>query len=362
MEDPTYPGALAGGPAYRRGAALNPTNRFESLSLHILGEELDRRLVERGGEDGALRRVERTVFNDRTRTIINSVARTPDVPFDWTINPYRGCEHGCIYCFARQYHEFLGLSCGLDFETKLIAKPDAPALLRAELASPTWKPATIVMSAATDVYQPIEHGMRITRGCLEVFAACGHPVSTMTKSALVLRDTDLWSRLARVGAARVTITLVTLDADLARSLEPRASSPEARLRTIRSLTDAGIPVTVNIAPVIPGLTDTEIPRILEAVACAGAIHAAWAPLRLPHGVRDLFLDWLRRAIHPDRARRVESLIERGRFDARGDQVAQTFAVFAKRHGFDRDPPRLSAAHFTRPAVGEVGGQMRLWGT
>lgn len=371
MEEHTYRDALPGGPAHRRGAGLNPGNRFEDIRLHVLGEEIDRQMVEREGEDGSLRRVERQVFFDKTKTIINRVSRASDMPFDWTVNPYRGCEHGCIYCFARQYHEYLGFSSGLDFETKLMAKPDAPALLRRELGAPSWKPAPIVMSASTDIYQPIEHTLRIARQCLEVFAECGHPVSTMTKSAMVLRDIDLWSRLAEMNAGRVIITLVTLDAELAQKLEPRASAPSARLRTIRVLTDAGIPVSVNVAPVIPGLTDVEMPKILEAVAAAGAKRAAWVLLRLPYQLKDLFLDWLARNVHPDRARRVESLIRQARggklYEAahdrsRGqgpmvDQLAQTFEVFTRRYGLNRDIRPMSTKHFRRP---EMHGQMRLW--
>jgi DNA repair photolyase len=316
--------------------------------------------------------VERQVFFDRTRSIINHVAPTSDVPFDWTLNPYRGCEHGCIYCFARPYHEFLGFSSGLDFETKLMAKPDAANLLRQELASPSWKAETIVMSAITDIYQPIEHKMRIARQCLEVMADCGQPVVTMTKSALVLRDTDLWKQLADKNAGRVTITLVTLDSDLAQKLEPRASSPAGRLRAIRELTAAGIPVSVNIAPIIPGLTDVELPSILQAVADAGARRAAWVMLRLPYQLKDLFLDWLQRSVHPDRAKKVESLIRQTRggklYDAtrverrrgRGplvEQLSQTFDVFTRKYGLNRDIRPLSTAHFRRP---DVGGQMRLF--
>src|SRR4051794_38091662 len=219
-----YRDGLPTGPAHRRGAGINPGNRFETVRLHVLGEELDRQWVEReeegGGTAGKQVRVERQVFLDKTQTIINKVAATSDVPFDWTVNPYRGCEHGCIYCFARQYHEYLGFSCGLDFETKLMAKPEAAKLLRQELASPKWKAEPIVMSAITDIYQPIEHKLRIARQCLEVMAGCGQPVTTMTKSALVLRDVDLWSKLSEMNAGRVTITLVTLDADLAQKLEP----------------------------------------------------------------------------------------------------------------------------------------------
>jgi len=370
-DDFTYRDALAGGPAHRRGAGLNPGNRFEDVRLHILGEEIDRQIVEHERDDGSLHKVERQVFFDRTQTIINRVAPTSDVPFDWTLNPYRGCEHGCIYCFARPYHEYLGFSSGLDFETKIVAKPDAPKLLRAELASPRWKPEPIVMSAITDIYQPIEHKMRISRQCLEVLAECGQPVTTMTKSALVLRDTDLWAKLAAMNAGRVTITLVTLDAELARKLEPRASAPGARLRVIRQLTDAGIPVSVNVAPIIPGLTDTELPRILEAVAEAGARRAAWALLRLPYQLKELFLDWLQRSVHPDRARKVESLIRQARggklYEAkfnrgrgRGpivEQISQAFDIFTRKYGLNRDMRPLSAAHFRRP---EVGNQMRLF--
>ncbi|MGH7213570.1 MAG: PA0069 family radical SAM protein [Tepidisphaeraceae bacterium] len=371
-EDFTYRDALPDGVAHRRGAGINPGNRFETVRLHVLGEEIDRQWVERQDPDAPrVTRVERHVFADHTQTIINRVSRMSDVPFDWTLNPYRGCEHGCIYCFARPYHEYLGFSCGLDFETKLVAKPDAPELLKRELASPRWMPEPIVMSASTDIYQPIEHQMRIARGCLEVLADCGQPVTTMTKSALVLRDTDLWQRLADLNAGRVTVTLVTLDADLAQKLEPRASSPAGRLRVIRELTHAGVPVSVNIAPIIPGLTDTELPRILEAIAEAGALRAAWALLRLPYQVKDLFLDWLKRSVHPDRARKVESLIRQSRggklYDAARDrhrgrgpmveQLAQTFDVYTRRYGLNRDIRPLSTAHFRRP---DAGGQMRLF--
>jgi DNA repair photolyase len=371
-EDFSFRDALPNGPAHRRAAGINPGNRFETVRLHVLGEELDRQWVERENSDGPTGRVERQVFLDRTQTIINRVSKTADVPFDWTLNPYRGCEHGCIYCFARPYHEYLGFNCGLDFETKLMAKPDAAALLKRELASPSWKPEPIVMSAITDIYQPIEHKMRIARACLEVMADCGQPVTTMTKSALVLRDVDLWSRLAKMNAGRVTVTLVTLDAELAQKLEPRASSPAGRLRAIRELTAAGIPVTVNVAPIIPGLTDTELPQILQAVAEAGALRAAWVLLRLPYQLKDLFLDWLARSVHPDRARKVESLIRQARggklYDAsyesrrrgRGplvDQIAQSFDVFTRKYGLNRDIRPLSTAHFRRP---ELNGQMGLF--
>ncbi|MEM9296587.1 MAG: radical SAM protein, partial [Planctomycetota bacterium] len=285
--------------------------------VHLDGDHLDHRVLERQweGEDPATHkpvRVPLTVYADATRRLINKVAHTSDVPFDWTVNPYRGCEHGCIYCFARPYHEYLGFSCGLDFETKLVAKHDAPQMLRRELAHRSWKGEPIVMSAITDVYQPLDRDLQLSRGCLEVMAEAHQPVSTMTKSTGVMRDADLWQKLAKVNAGRVIVTLVTLDDELAGKLEPRASPPSARLRVIRQLTDAGVPVGVNIAPVIPGLTDQEVPALLEAVADAGAKRVAWVLLRLPYQVKDLFLDWLQRHVHPDRARKVESLIRQAR--------------------------------------------------
>ncbi len=372
--DPAYRDALPHGPAHRRGAGLNPGSRFEDIRLHVLGEELDRQWIEREAQGDAARpvKVERRVFEDRTKSIINRVTPTSDVPFEWTLNPYRGCEHGCIYCFARPYHEFLGFSCGLDFETKLVAKPDAPELLEKELASKRWKGEPIVMSAITDVYQPIEHQMRLARQCLEVLARCNQPVSTMTKSAMVLRDVDLWQKLAAHNAGRVTITIVTLDRELARTLEPRASEPSARLRTIRELVEAGVPVSVNVAPVIPGLTDAEVPQILEAVADAGARRVSWVLLRLPYQVKDLFLDWLQRSVHPDRARKVESLIRQSRggklYDAgrnrgRGEgpiarQIKQNFDVFGRRYGLNRHVRGLSSAHFVKP---DRSGQLGLFG-
>ncbi|MEM8782975.1 MAG: PA0069 family radical SAM protein [Planctomycetota bacterium] len=414
--EPDYRDALPEGPAHRRGAGINPGNRFENHRLHVLGEHLDRRLLERQweGEDpgsGKPVRVSLEVIADKTQTVINRVKPTSDVPFDWTVNPYRGCEHGCIYCFARPYHEYLGFSSGLDFETKLIAKHDAPLLLSRELASPRWVGEPIVMSAITDIYQPIEKRYELSRRCLELMAECFQPVSTMTKNTLVLRDTDLWRKLASRNAGRVIVTLVTLDDVLAGKLEPRASPPVARLKVIRELTKAGVPVSVNVAPVIPGLTDHELPTILEAVAEAGAKRVAWVLLRLPYQVKDLFLDWLQRNVHPDRARKVESLIRQARggklYDAgksrrgrkriddqtsrmiavretsetlgtasrrdadfsdghdrrRGAgehawQIRRVFDVYCRRYGLNRDVRPLSRAHFRRPGL---NGQLGLFG-
>ncbi len=369
-ETPEYRDALPDGLAHRRGAGINPGSRFEANRFHLDGDYRDWLMAERD-DDGKLRRVPLQVLADQTRRVINRVTPTSDVPFNFTLNPYRGCEHGCIYCFARPYHEYLGYSCGLDFETKIIAKHDAPELLRRELADPKWKPETIVMSAITDVYQPIEAKLQLTRRCLEVLVEARQPTSTMTKGALVLRDIDLWSQLAEHNAGRVTVTIVTLDDELAKSLEPRAASPQRRLRMIRELTAAGIPVSVNIAPVIPGLTDMEVPRLLEAVADAGARRVFWVTLRLPWQLKEVFLDWLKRSVHPSRAARVESLIRqmhggklyratRHRGRGRGplsENLATTFDVFSRKYGLNRDVRPMSSDAFRRP---NLNGQMGLF--
>jgi DNA repair photolyase len=366
---------LTAGPARRRGAGLNPGNRFERHRLHVLGEERERQRTERleaGADAGAAADVPVEVIADHTRTIINRVSPTSDVPFDWTLNPYRGCEHGCIYCFARPFHEYLGYSCGLDFETKIVAKHDAAELLERELASPRWGGEPIVMSAITDIYQPLEHRLKLARQCLQVLADCGQAVSTMTKGALVLRDIDLWQKLGAINAGRVTVTLVTLDDELAKKLEPRAASPMRRLHMIRELVKAKVPVSVNIAPVIPGLTDTELPAIMQAVADAGCTRVAWVLLRLPYQLKELFLDWLDRSVHPSRAKHVESLIRQSRGGklysadpaARGrgkgrivEQLSQTFEVFARKYGLNRDVRPLSTKGFRRP---RLDGQMSLF--
>ena len=212
--------------------------------------------------------------------------------FDTSINPYRGCEHGCIYCYARPTHEFLGLSAGLDFESKILVKEQAPALLRQALASPKWKPRVIAMSGVTDCYQPVERRLKLTRGCLEVLAECRQPVGIITKNFLVTRDIDLLQELARHHAVSVTISVTTLEADLARTMEPRTSMPKQRLAAITALARAGVPVGVNVAPIIPGLTDHEILRIVKAAGDAGAQFAGYTVVRLPYAVKDLFEQWL----------------------------------------------------------------------
>jgi DNA repair photolyase len=361
-----YRDALPTGPVRGRGAGLNPGNRFEDVRLHVLGDYLDEITTE--NPDGT--QVTTRVFRDATRTIVNPVD-SPDICFKWTINPYRGCEHGCIYCYARPSHEYLGLSSGLDFETRIYAKQDAAALLRKKLAHPSWQPETIVMSGITDPYQPVEAKLRITRSILEVLAECRQPVGLITKNKLITRDLDLLQELNRFGAVSAAVSVTTLDHELAMKMEPRASSPKARLETVSKLAGAGIPVRVMMAPLIPGLTDHEIPAVLRACADAGARQAGFVMLRLPHQIKDLFLDWLQR-LHPLSAARIEGLIRdvragklydsawftRGRGQGPlAEQIGQTFRVFRARYNLDQQMPELSGAHFRRPLT---DGQLALF--
>lgn len=347
---------------------MNPGNRFEGVRLHVLGEALDAELAER--PEGV--QVETEVYTDRARTVLNRVD-SPDVPMNWSLNPYRGCEHGCAYCYARPTHETFGLSSGLDFERKLFVKREAPGLLRRELARPGWVPEPVMMSGITDPYQPIEAAMGVTRGVLEVLAECRQPVAVITKNALIQRDIDLLAELASHGAASAAVSVTTLDAKLAAKMEPRAAAPRRRLETIRALAGAGIPVTVMVAPVVPALTDHEIPTILEAAAEAGAVRAGHVLLRLPYQVKAVFTEWLER-VKPERAGHIEAAVRecyggslynaarsvRGRgVGGRAAQVRETFKVFVKRYGLDRPRPGLSGAAFRRPTVLEEG-QMGLF--
>lgn len=349
--------ALPTGYARGRASTLNPGNRFESIRLHVLGEHLDEIAIERAAEGlgpDELPTINTRVFYDRSRTIINHV-QSPDIGFSWTINPYRGCEHGCVYCYARPTHEYLGWSCGLDFETKLLAKTDAAPLLRTELSRNSWQGERIVLSGITDPYQPVERSLRITRSILEVCVEFAQPVAFITKNALIARDADLLAELARFNAASASISVTSLDNSLASKLEPRASAPAARLNAIRRLASAGVPVSVMVAPIIPGINDHEIPRILQAACDAGATGAGYVMLRLPYQNKDLFLDWLRTHF-PDRAAKVESHVRslhggnlydhawhtRQRGDGPlADHIEQSFNLFKRRHGFG-DRPHISS--------------------
>jgi len=274
-----------------RGSAENPANRFERIE-HIPAD------VGNEAKDAP-----KTIFyKDHSRTII-SYSDSPDVGFKASINSYRGCVHGCIYCYARPTHEYLGLSAGLDFETKIFVKEDAPELLRRELSSPKWQPKPIAISGVTDPYQPAESHFSLTRACLKVLAECSNPVGIVTKNYLVTRDIDILKELAEQHAAVVALSITTLDPKLARVMEPRASQPDLRLKAIQKLAENGIPVTVLVAPVIPGLTDHEIPRIIEKAVDAGAQKAGYIMLRLPYGVADLFQHWLEQHF-PDKKSKI----------------------------------------------------------
>jgi DNA repair photolyase len=289
-----------------RGATFNPHVRFESTDLDPFDDGWDS-LAQARADDPPPRT---QVTPDDSRSVI--VRNTsPDLGFDRSINPYRGCEHGCVYCYARPTHAYLGLSPGLDFETKVLAKFDAANLLERELAKTGYECQPIALGTNTDPYQPVERRLRITRGVLEVLARCRHPLTIVTKSAAVVRDLDLLVPMAREDLARVAISVTSLDRELARRLEPRAAAPHRRLQAIRQLSEAGVPTTVMVAPIIPALTDHEIERILEAAAAAGATSAGYVLLRLPHEVKELFAGWL--AAHaPERAHHVLSLVRQCR--------------------------------------------------
>ncbi len=348
-------------PIRGRGAPENPVNRFERISFEPDPELLD-------SEQPAPRT---HFYRDTTRRVI-ATNESPDVGFTHSVNPYRGCEHGCIYCFARPFHEYLGLSAGLDFETRIFVKTEAPSLLRSELSARGWKPTSIAMSGVTDPYQPAERRLRITRGCLEVLAEFRNPVGIVTKNHLVTRDSDLLGELAGFGAAAVHISLTTLDERLQRVMEPRTSSPRLRLQAISRLRDAGVPVGVLLAPIVPGLTDHEIPALLEAAASAGASSAGMIPLRLPYAVAGLFERWLETHF-PERKEKVLGRVREIRggelYDSRygvrmkgegvyAEHMHTMFVTVRRRHGLDGERRPLSTAHFRRPPA--PGSQIGLF--
>src|SRR5437773_5055671 len=347
-----------------RGASWSPANRFEKLHVDLTDldvVDVDLETEERPGR-------ETQYLRDDTKSVITR-NNSPDVGFETSLNPYRGCEHGCIYCYARPTHEYLGFSAGLDFESKIMVKTNAPELLRAELESPRWQPQRLVMSGVTDPYQPVERKLRITRGCLEVMAKFRNPVAIITKNRRVTRDIDILQDLAACNAVAVNISVTSLDPNLQRVLEPRTSSPQARLEAITQLRRSGIPTGVMVAPIIPGLTDHEVPKILDACAKAGAQFAGYTIIRLPWAVAPLFEHWLEEHF-PDRKEKVLRRIRhlRGnrmnnsqwhtRMTGEGifaEQIASLFKIGCRRAGIGARPA-LSCKSFRRSTT-----QLRLFG-
>jgi len=344
-----------------RGARTNPPNRFEALRYAPTAEE---------AAAFAERNPETRLLPDPSRTIV-ATNQSPDVGFDASVNPYRGCEHACSYCYARPTHEYLGYSAGLDFETRILVKERAPELLRQRLMARSWKPQVVALSGVTDPYQPAERRLELTRRCLGVLAEFRNPVAIITKSFLVTRDVDHLTELAGFDAASVAVSITTLDPVLQRRMEPYAAPPAKRLAAIERLAKAGVPVGVMVAPVVPGLTDHEAPKILEAAAAAGARFAGRVVLRLPHGVGELFEAWLE-AHYPERREKVMSRIRAVRggrsYDSRfgvrqrgtgrwAEEMSALFDLARRRAGIAERGPTLSTAHFQRPAA--PGEQLSL---
>lgn len=338
--------------------------------MHVLGEHLDS--VASDCPNGV--QVSTRAGRDASRSIVNRVD-SPDLKLGWTLNPYRGCEHGCIYCYARPTHEYLGMSCGLDFETRLVAKHDAPELLRRWIERPSWCGEPIMLSGVTDPYQPVESELEITRRCLIVCLETRQPVTIITKSRLILRDLDVLEDLHRHELVHVALSITTLDSSLAARMEPRASSPSARLDAVAKVAATGVPVSVMMAPIIPAINDHEIPSVLKAASETGARRAGYVLLRLPYQIKDLFLDWLRRHF-PDRAAKVESFIRESRggelYDPRfftrqrgvgprARQIHETFTLFARRFGVDQEVPPLRP-RIPPPTTPPPSSQLSLFGT
>lgn len=338
-----------------RGSAFNPKNRFEAVEL-----------VPEPGDLDEVSSPLTQFLTDSSKSII-AYNDSPDVGFDASINSYRGCEHGCVYCYARPTHEYLGFSAGLDFETKIMVKEKAPELLREELSSPKWEPRVLAMSGVTDCYQPIEKKLGLTRRCLEVLLEFRNPVGIVTKNFLVTRDIDILSELARYQCAAVFISLTTLDEKLSGLMEPRASRPARRLAAIAALPQAGIPVGFLLAPMIPGLTDAEAPAIVKAAVRAGASFGGYVPLRLPYAVKSLFESWLEQH-YPERKDKVLNRIRAIRggklndpnFGSRmrgegifAEQMAELFRVACKKAGIAEGRPHLSTEHFRRHSGSQI---------
>ncbi|MFC0135453.1 radical SAM protein [Massilia eurypsychrophila] len=361
-------------PRKGRGAVSNVQGRYEVNGR----EDFDDGWVHDDDEESGPAAFKTHVTDEHAKTILSRNA-SPDIPFNVSLNPYRGCEHGCIYCFARPTHSYLGLSPGLDFESRLFAKVNAPELLRRELAKPAYVPESIALGVNTDAYQPCERQFGITRRVLEVLNECEHPVGLITKSSLIERDIDIIGAMAARRQACASITITTLDPEISRTLEPRAAAPARRLRTIRRLTDAGIPVSVSVAPIIPFVTEPEIEKVLEAAHDAGAIGAHYVVLRLPWEVNPLFQEWLQ-AHFPDRAQRVMNRVREMRggkdydsdFSMRmhgegvwADLIRQRFSKTVERLGMGSNGSRFAKLDFSRfrkplvvpPAPGKKGGNI-----
>lgn len=337
-----------------RGASENPVNRFQEIHHVHDPEETDLRKEELPDPD--------TIFlKDTSRSIITE-NQSPDVGFDCSINPYRGCEHGCIYCYARPTHEHLGFSSGLDFESRILVKTEAPALLREELSQPAWTPKTIAISGVTDAYQPVERQLTLTRDCLKILAEYRNPAAIITKNHLVTRDLDLFETLADYQAIRVYISVTTLDHELCGAMEPRTSRPHKRMEAIEQLASHGVPVGVSIAPVIPGLTDEEIPNILEEARNAGASFAGYVMLRLPHQLPQLFKNWLEDHVPGKKEKvldRITSIREGSLNDTQfhermkgsgpyAEQIESMFYTFCKQYGYRSEQPSLNTSSFIPP--------------
>jgi DNA repair photolyase len=359
---PFESGGVTAGRRHGRGAQTNRSGRYEPIAYEPQDD---------GWESLAELEALTTEVQEVPARRILARNDSPDIGFDRSINPYRGCEHGCIYCFARPTHAFLGLSPGLDFETKLFAKTDAAQALERELAEPCYEVSTIAIGTNTDPYQPIERRYRIMRRILEVLSATNHPVGIVTKSALVLRDLDILTSMAKRGLVKVALSVTTLDRRLARAMEPRASTPDKRIETLQRLVDAGVPASVMVAPVIPGLTDMEMERILECASTVGIKNAGYVLLRLPLEIGDLFTEWLQ-ANCPDRAKRVLSLMRSTRggklYDAKwgermvGDgpyawMIGRRFEMAAERLGMNESSVELRTDLFTPPS--RPGQQLKL---
>ncbi len=346
-------------PYRRRGAPSNLQNRFEKLAI-------ERDPENESPDDPA---PSTTFLIDSSKSLI-STNDSPDLGFSASFNPYRGCEHGCIYCYARPSHEYAGMSCGLDFESKILVKKDAPELLRRELAAPRWVPQVLMVSGVTDCYQPVERRLRLTRRCMEVLAECRNPAGVISKNVLLTRDIDVFQEMARYQCIHVTVSVTTLDLDLQQKMEPRAAAPQARVNAIRTLAQAGIPVGVNVAPIIPGLTDHEMPEILKRCRDAGAQSAGFTVVRLPYGVKGLFSKWLD-AHYPGMKSKILGRIQEvrngklndPRFGSRmrgegpyAEHLHRLFKIARHKVGYPERMPGLSTASFRRPS----GPQLTLF--